>query len=214
MSNELLDSIRKAILKYDRKATADLAHKAIASGIEPIVLVDALTGAMKEIGDAFGRGELWLPELVGGAAAMTAAMPMIEAEIKKRGETKSSQGKVVIGTVLGDIHSIGKDLVATLLVANGFEVYDLGVNVSADRFIQAIKDTNPDILAMSALLTTTAPEQRKVIENLKEEGLTNKVKTMVGGGAITEEFRKRIGADGYSATAVGAVEVARSLVGK
>jgi len=121
---------------------------------------------------------------------------------------------IVIGTVYGDIHSIGKTMVATLLTANGFVVNDLGINVTAENFVEGIKKYNANILAMSSLMTTTAPEQRKVIETLKEEGIRDKVKIMVGGGAITQGFADSIGADGYDPTAAGAVKLASSLIGK
>jgi len=130
------------------------------------------------------------------------------------GAKKESVGSVVIGTVYGDIHSIGKTMVATLLSADGFAVNDLGINVTAESFVEAAKKYKADILAMSALMTTTAPEQRRVIEILREEDLRDKVKIMIGGGAITQEFASGIGADGYDPTAPGAVKLARSLIGK
>jgi len=122
-------------------------------------------------------------------------------------------GTVIAGTVFGDIHSIGKTMVCTLLTAEGFEVHDLGVNIKAEEFLEATKKYNADILAMSALMTMTASEQKKVIEYLKKEGLRDKIKIMVGGGAITEEFAKDVGADGYDPTAPGAVKLARRLIG-
>ena len=121
---------------------------------------------------------------------------------------------MVIGTVYGDIHSIGKTMVATLLQAEGFTVHDVGINVTAEQFVEAVRAHKPDVLAMSALMTMTSPEQRKVIENLKEQGLRDSVKIMVGGGAITQEFADTIGADGYDPTAPGAAKLARTLVGK
>ena len=130
-----------------------------------------------------------------------------------RGSERESLGTIVIGTVYGDIHTIGKTMVATMLTAEGFTVHDAGINVTAEQFIEGIKKHGADILAMSALLTTTAQEQRKVIEVLKKEGLREKVKIMVGGGAITQEFASGIGADGYDPTAPGAAKLARELIG-
>ena len=173
-----------------------------------------MTAAIKQVGDGFGKGELWLPDLVGAADAMTSATPIIEEEIKRRGITRESLGTIVIGTVYGDIHTIGKTMVATLLTAEGFVVNDLGINVTSERFVEGIKKYKADILAMSALMTVTAPEQRKVIETLKKEGLRDKVKIMVGGGAITQEFANSIGADGYDPTAPGAVKLACGLIRK
>jgi methanogenic corrinoid protein MtbC1 len=145
---------------------------------------------------------------------MTSATPIIEEEIKRRGTKRESLGTVVIGTVYGDIHSIGKTMVAVLLTADGFVVNDLGINVTAENFVEGVKRYSPDILAMSALMTMTAPEQKKVIATLKKEGLRDKVKIMVGGGAITQEFADSIGADGYDPTAPGALKLARRLIGK
>ena len=214
MGVEVLEDLKKAILGYDREAAANLARKAVQEKIDPLKVLDAMTLAIRQVGDGFGKGELWLPELVGAAAAMEAATPIIEEEINRVGAKRESLGTVVIGTVYGDIHTIGKTMVATLLTADGFVVNDLGINVSAEGFVMGIKRYHADILAMSALMTTTAPEQRKVMEILKNEGLRDEVKIMVGGGAITQEFANSIGADGYDPTAPGAVSLARRLAGR
>lgn len=214
MASEVLENLKKAIVEYDREGAAHFAKKAVQEHIDPIEALDVMTVAIRQVGDGFGKGELWLPELVGAAAAMTAAAPIIEEEIKRVGSRRESLGTVVIGTVWGDIHTIGKTMVGTLLTADGFIVKDLGTNVSAEGFISGIKQYNADILAMSALMTTTAPEQRKAMETLREQGFRDKVKIMVGGGAITQEFADSIGADGYEPTAPGAVKLARRLVGK
>jgi methanogenic corrinoid protein MtbC1 len=144
---------------------------------------------------------------------MQSAMPIIEEAIMARGIKRESPGAVVIGTVSGDIHTIGKSIVASLLTAAGFEVYDLGIDVPVEKFIAAIRDYRPDILAMSALLTTTAPEAGKVIDALEGEGLRDGLKVMVGGGAMTERLAKDIGADGYAPVAPGAVTLAASWLG-
>ncbi len=214
MSTEVLENLKKAIVEYDSEEAANLARRAIQEKINPIKTLAAMTAAIKQVGDGFGKGELWLPDLVGAADAMTSATPIIEEEIKRRGITRESLGTIVIGTVYGDIHTIGKTMVATLLTAEGFVVNDLGINVTSERFVEGIKKYKADILAMSALMTMTAPEQRKVIETLKKEELRDKVKIMVGGGAMTQEFANSIGADGYDPTAPGAVKLARKLIGK
>jgi len=214
MGVEVLENLKKAILGYDRQGAASLARKAVQEKIDPIEVLEAMTAGIRQVGDGFGKGELWLPELVGAAAAMEAAAPIIEEEIQRLDARRESLGTVVIGTVYGDIHTIGKTMVATLLTADGFVVSDLGINVSAEGFVEGIKRHKADILAMSALMTTTAPEQRKVIETLQKEGLRDKVKIMVGGGAISQEFADSIGADGYDPTAPGAVKLARTLAGK
>ena len=212
--DEILENLRKAIREYDKEGTEDWARKAVQEKIDPIQALDVMTVTIREIGDAFGAGELWLPELVGAATAMTAATPMIEEEIKRVGAIRESQGTVVIGTVYGDIHTIGKTMVSTMLTADGFAVHDLGINVTAESFVAATNEHKADILALSALMSTTAPEQRNVIEALKKQGIRDTVKVIVGGGAITQEFADSIGADGYDPTAPGAAKLARTLVGK
>ena len=214
MGVEVLETLKKAIIEYDTQGAAHAARKAVQERIDPIEAFDAMTLALRQVGEGFGRGELWLPDLVGAAAAMEAAAPIIEQEIKRIDARRDSLGTVVIGTVYGDIHTIGKTMVATLLTADGFVVNDLGINISAESFVGGVKKYKADILALSALMTMTAPEQRKVIETLKREGIRDKVKIMVGGGAITQEFADSIGADGYDPTAPGAVKLARRLAGR
>ncbi len=214
MSSDILGNLKQAILDYDPDASAQWAQKAVDAGISPAEALQTMTDAIRQIGEGFSCGDMFLPDLVGAADAMTAATPVIEAEIKRTGAERQSTGTVVIGTVYGDIHTIGKTMVATLLQAEGFTVYDAGINVTAEQFVEAVRTQKPDILAMSALMTMTAPEQRKVIETLQSEGLRDAVKIMVGGGAITQEFADTIGADGYDPTAPGAAKLARKLVGK
>ena len=214
MSNKVLNGLRHAVLEYDLEGAAGWARKAVEVDTDPIEAMNALTGAIRHVGDGFGKGELWLPDLVGASEAMLAATPIIEAEIARRGGDRASLGTVVIGTVYGDIHSIGKAMVATLLSAEGFQVYDLGTNVTAGEFLRAIKEHNADILAMSALMTTTVSQQSTVIEKLKEEGLRGNVKVMVGGAGVTQECADSIGADGYDPTAPGAAKLARKLIGR
>jgi len=171
MSTDVLENLKKAIVEYDSEEAANWARRAIQEKIDPVKTLAAMTAAIKQVGDGFGKGELWLPDLVGAADAMTSATPIIEEEIKRRGITRESLGTVVIGTVYGDIHTIGKTMVATLLTAEGFVVNDLGINVTSERFVEGIKKYKADILAMSALMTMTAPEQRKIIETLKKRGV-------------------------------------------
>jgi len=210
--HEILENLKKAIAEYDTDEAASCAKKAIEENLDPIEATNVLMEAIREVGDAFGRGELWLPELVGAAEAMQSAMPILEEEIRRRGTERKVLGTVVAGTVRGDIHTIGKTMVCTLLSAEGFSVHDLGVDVTTEGFIKGVKDYKANILAMSALLTTTALEQGKVINALKEAGLRDKVRIMVGGAAITNKFADSIGADGYEATAIGAVKLARRLI--
>jgi corrinoid protein of di/trimethylamine methyltransferase len=213
MKETLFDNLMRAILEYDAEAAESLANESIAAGIDPIETLDILTKAIQIVGEQFGSGKLYLPELIAAAEAMSKATAQLEAEIQRQGRKKDSICTVVIGTVRGDIHDIGKNMVATLFKASGFDVVDCGINVTADTFIQAIQKHNADMLALSALLSTTAPEQRKVINTLIEKGLRDKVKVMVGGGGITKKFAEDIGADGYDATASGAVVLGKRLMG-
>ncbi|UCB45833.1 MAG: cobalamin-dependent protein [Spirochaetota bacterium] len=209
-----IETLRKAIQEYNSGLALKTAQEIVDQKIDPLVAINAMTETIREIGEAFGQGKLWLPDLVGASDAMQAALPVLDEEIQRRGEHRDTRGVVIVGAVFGDIHSIGKTMVAALLTASGFQVEDLGVNIQSEQFIEAIKSHNADILAMSALMTTTIAEQKKVIEVLKETGLREKVKVMVGGAAVTEEFAKDIGADGYDPTAPGAVELAMKLIGK
>jgi corrinoid protein of di/trimethylamine methyltransferase len=210
---EILASLHQAVLDYDSQAAASLARAAVEAGIAPLAALEALTEAIRVVGEGFGCGELWLPDLVGASEAMLAATPILEAEIARQGAVRDSLGTVVIGTVQGDLHNIGKAMVATLLTAEGFRVHDVGINVSADQFLQAIQRYKPDIVAMSALMTTTISQQRLVIERLHEAGLRDRIKVMVGGGGVTQQFADSIGADGYEPTAPGAAKLARRLLG-
>ena len=214
MNTGVFEDLRRAIIEYDAKLAANLAKKAIEENLDLIKTLDIMTATVREVGDSFAKGELWLPDLIGASEAMSSAMQIIEEELKKTKQTGKSLGTVVIGTVYGDMHSIGKTMVARLLTAEGFTVYDLGINVNADKFVTGAKIHNADILSMSALMTMTAPEQKKTIDILKKDGLRGKVKVMVGGGAITQKFAESIGADGYEPTAPGAAKLARRLLGK
>ncbi len=213
MTSEMLDKLKKVVLDFDIDSAESIAKEALDSGVDPVDAANALTESIQIIGDKFGKGELFLPDLVCASEVLKNAFPPINAAIEARGEKQKSLGKVVIGTVFGDIHNIGKNMVATLLYAAGFEVIDLGINVKSDDFLKAIKESNPDVLAMSALLTTTAMEQKNVIEGLKKEGLRDKVKVIVGGSPINQEFADSIGADGYGATAPEGVKLVKRLLG-
>ncbi len=212
MSDRILDKLRESVLEYDRDGAVSWATRAMAEGIEPLKALDALTEAIRFVGDGFGKGDLFLPDLVGASEAMLAATPVIEAELERHGGARPGVGTVVIGTVQGDLHNIGKAMVATFLTAEGFTVHDLGINVTVDQFMEAIVRYRADILAMSALMTTTIAQQMLVIDKLNAAGLRGQVKVMVGGGGVTQEFADRIGADGYDSTAPGAAKLARKLM--
>jgi len=173
-----------------------------------------MTEAIRLIGDGFASGEFFLPELVGAGDIMAVAQGILESRLKRDDLRRLALGTVVIGTVFGDIHTIGKSMVATLLCAEGFTVHDIGISVRSSSFVEAIREHHADILAMSALLTTTAPEMKRVLAELERTGLRTGVKVMVGGGAITQAFANAIGADGYAPDAPQAARLARALVGR
>lgn len=211
-ASEILHSLSRAVTEYDPEAAARWAGQAVEQNLDPLVALAALTDAIRAVGDGFACGELWLPDLIAAAEAMSAGTAILEAEIARRGVRQESLGIVVIGTVFGDIHDIGKNMVATLLRAAGFSVHDLGINIRAEAFVDAVIRHDARLLALSALLTTTAPEQEKVIDLLKAAGLRERVKVIVGGGGITRSFAESIGADGYEPTAPGAVKLAKHLL--
>ncbi len=214
MSEELFKKMATSIIDGDSDAAVSLAQESMAAGVDPL---DAITKGfvvgVNTVGEAFGRGDAFLPELVMAGEAMKAAVSTLDPEMKKRGTERKMLGKVVIATVEGDIHEIGKSLVATMLGASGFEVFDLGVDTPSDKIIGKALEVNADIIAMSALLTTTMVKQREVIEELEKEGLRKKVKVMVGGAPVTRDWVTTIGADGYSEDAIGAVMLAKQLLG-
>ncbi len=210
---EILGKLKNMVLDFDIDIAEETAKEAIDSGVDPVEAANALTESIQIVGDKFGTGELFLPDLVCASEVLKKAFPVINAEIEKRGEKAASLGKVVLGTVFGDIHNIGKDMVSTLLYAAGFEIIDLGINVKGEDFLSAVREENPDILAMSALLTTTSAEQKKVIEGLAKSGLRDKIKVIVGGSPINQEFADSIGADGYGATAPEGVKMVKKFLG-
>jgi len=214
MNEGILEELKHAVLEFDKEAAEKAARTALERGDDPVKCAEVIAEALRIIGDMYARGEAFIPELFVASRVGNAALRLLIVEIRKQGRSLQCLGKVVIGTVFGDIHSIGKDIVATLLFAEGFEVIDLGVNVKADDFLKAVKDHQPDILALSALLTTTAMEQKNVIEGLKKAGVRDRVKVLIGGSPINQEFADRIGADGYAATGPRGVKVARQLIGR
>lgn len=218
MSDELeklFKDMAQSIIEGDSDISVELAQKSIEMGVPPL---DAITKGfvigVNYIGDQFGAGEAFLPELVMAGEAMKAAVATLEPELLKLGESREIMGRVVLATVEGDIHEIGKTLVGTMLSASGFEVVDLGVDQPADKIIGKALEINADLIGMSALLTTTMVRQREVIEELDKEGLRPRIKVMVGGAPITRDWATKIKADGTSEDAVGAVQLAKQLMGK
>lgn len=210
----LTSTLKEQLLTFDADKFVGTVKKLIDEGLSPIEVVNALTQVLKEIGKKFESGELFLVHLVAaGDLARRATTEVLEPLLKKSSEERKTLGRVVIGTVAGDIHDIGKNIVAMLLFTAGFEVYDLGKDVSAEEFVKKTKEVNSDLVAMSALLTTTLPAQREVVQALSKSGLRDKVKILVGGAPTTSEWAKEIGADGYGADAIDAIKVAKKLLG-
>jgi len=215
MSEELFKEMAQSIIDGDSDKSTELAQKSIELQMSPLeTITRGFVLGVNHIGDLFGKGEAFLPELVMAGEAMKAAIAVLEPELLKLGEARETMGRVVLATVEGDIHEIGKTLVGTMLAASGFEVTDLGVDQPAEKIIGKAVEINAQIIGMSALLTTTMVRQREVIEELDKEGLRPRIKVMVGGAPITKEWAEKIKADGTSEDAVGAVQLAKKLVGK
>jgi corrinoid protein of di/trimethylamine methyltransferase len=213
MSTELLSNITASLVDGDTDLTVDLTKQALQAGIEPLTIIEeGLVPGMNIVGDKFSTGEYFLPHLIISASGMQQAMDLLEPELRARSQQMKVSGKVVIGTVQGDIHEIGKSLVATMLSASGFQVYDLGVDVPAEAFVAKVKETGAQLVGLSALLTTTMVVQKEIVEALSVAGLRDQIKVMVGGAPVTRGWAAEIGADGYAEDAIGAVQLATQLV--
>ncbi len=213
MHEDLLAAMRQSIADGDQDAAAATAQQAIDEGLDPLVAIDeGYVPGLSYVGSCFTSGEMYLPDMMLAARAMKSAMAVLEPVLAERAQERRVRGKVVIGTVKGDIHEIGKNLVGTMLSASGFEVHDLGVDVAPEKFVEAAQQYDADIVGVSALLTTTMTGQRKVVESLAEAGLRPGVKVIVGGAPVTKAWAAEIGADGYSEDAVGAVNLATKLM--
>lgn len=215
MANErLFEEMANAVVEGLPEKAGRLADEALRAGIDPLTAIDrGFKPGMDAVGEGFAKGDLFIPDLVMSGEAMKAAISVLEPELTKRGQQRQVLGRVVIGTVQGDIHEIGKTLVATMLAAHGFEVRDLGVDVSPQRFVDAVRETHANAVGMSALLTTTLLHQETVIQTLKEAGLRDQVKVVVGGVPASAAWAVEIGADGYAENANEAVGVFKELVG-
>jgi corrinoid protein of di/trimethylamine methyltransferase len=213
MSEDILSQLTESVVQARQETAVGLTDRALKAGLDPLTIIDqGLTPGMRIVGDRFACGEAFIPHLVMAGRTMKAAMGLLEPELKRRSQTATRAGVVVIGTVKGDIHEIGKSLVGIMLTASGFEVHDLGVDVPIERFVERARGTGAQLIGLSALLTTTMVVQRRVIETLEKEGLRGAVKVMVGGAPVKAAWAKEIGADGYAEDANGAVELAKRLV--
>lgn len=214
MFEELYKQMAQAVIDGDDQEATDLAQRALDQGVDPLEAINkGYTTGMDVVGELYSTGEYFLPDLILGGEAMKAALAALEPALQASGQEREVAGIVVLGTVKGDIHEIGKSLVGSMLSANGFEVYDLGIDIEADEFVAKAQEYSADIVALSALLTTTMLHQRDVIEHLAEAGLRDRVKVMVGGSPVTQGWADQIGADGFAEDAAGAVHIARKLMG-
>lgn len=214
MTGTEFQAMRQAIIDGDAEAAEAAARAAIAAGVPPLAAIDeGFMPGLQKVGAGFAAGDLYLPDMMLAARAMQRALGVLEPELRASAIERTVAGRVIIGTVAGDIHEIGKNLVGMLLSASGFEVHDLGVNVTPERFVAAARAHRADIVGLSALLTTTMTNQRAVIAALTEAGLRPPLKVMVGGAPVTGSWADEIGADGYSEDALGAVELAKRLMG-
>lgn len=213
MSDDILKELGEAVWNFDEELSKSLAKKAVEMGVDPVeALEEGLAKALKEVGDRFGRGDAFITELIAAAQAMEAGAGVLNEEIARRGASRRAVGRFLIGTVEGDIHSIGKNIVATMLSAAGFEVVDIGVDVTTETFVEKVRELKPDILGLSALMTTTMTKQRDVIEALRDAGMRDGVKVIVGGAPVTEDWVEEIGADACGLDAGSAVKTALSLM--
>jgi corrinoid protein of di/trimethylamine methyltransferase len=214
VAKELLTEITRSLVECEGPdAVAELSLKALDQGEEPLTIInEGLVPGMAIVGEKFQTGEYFLPQMVIAANAMQQAMGLLQPELLARQQSLDVPGVFIIGSVKGDIHEIGKSLIATMMLANGFQVYDLGVDVASETFVEKVQELDADLLGLSALLTTTMTAQREVLEALQEAGIRDRVKVMVGGAPVTEEWAASIGADGYAEDVVSAVELAKHLL--
>lgn len=213
MRHDLFGRLAQAVIELEDRQAVVLTQEALEMGMEPLeILEQGLAKGMRIVGQEFEAGDCFLPELILAAEVMQAAVSLLEPEIARRGQTRPTRGRVVIGTVQGDIHDIGKNIVAAMLISSGFEVDDLGTDAPAEAFLSKATEVNADIIGLSALLTTTREKQRELIELLEERGVRNAFKVMIGGAPTDQEWADQIGADAYAAHAAAAVRITESLV--
>ena len=210
----ILEELANAVQAFDSDKVMETTMKALASSIDPgIIIEQGLAKGLRIVGKKFEDGELFLMHLVAAAEpAQKAIKELLEPEIKKRGEERKAPGKVVLGTVAGDIHDIGKNIVGAMLIAAGFDVHDIGKDVPTEQFVNKAKEVKADMIGASALLSTSLPMQHEIVKACETEGIRNKVKLIFGGAPVTEEWVREIGGDGYGENATEAVKVAKRLL--
>ena len=214
MKKEIVNRLMNSIMNCDVESATKTAEEALKAGVDPVEAIEnGLSKGIRTVGNRFGAGEAFLTELMIAAQAMKQAMAVLEPAISKRAKTKrKALAKVMIGTVEGDIHDIGKTIVTTLLTVEGFDVIDLGVDIPVETFVKKTKEEKPDVIGMSALMTTTMLKMADVIKALEKEGLRRKVKVVVGGAPTSKEWAEEIGADGHGGDAMEAVKLTKELV--
>lgn len=206
--------VKEAFLSLDEEKTVSAVKEELENGSSPRDIFNCLTEAMTEIGHQFEMMQMFMPEVMLATDAMKAAFEILEPEMVKSNEEMEKMGTIIIGTVKGDVHNVGKDMVVGVLTTNGFSVIDLGVDVAPSAFLETAEKEKADIIAASALMTATMPVQKDLIDFLEAKGLRDKYKVIVGGGVVTEDWANEIGADGYGKDAIDAAKVAKQLMGK
>jgi len=210
---ELFEIMRKAVLEGEEEEAVKWANVALDEGLHPQEIMDhGFLVGIRQAGELYEQEEYFLPDLVCAADAMKAALEVLDHALKKAGNKEAAGKTVMLATVQGDVHDIGKTIVGAMLTANGWNLVDLGQDVPNEEVIQAVEEKRPDILGLSALLTSTMEEQKEVIQMLQEKGLRSQIKVMVGGAPVNQEWADRIGADGYAESAVSAVKLAQELI--
>lgn len=213
--NSILSEMAQSIIQGDRDKASSLARQALDKGMDlNSVIEEGYIPGIQKVGDLWEEGEYFLPELISSAECMKAVMGILQPVLEKEKITARSIGKIIIGTIEGDIHDIGKNLVSSMLSANGFDVIDLGADVRLDKFIETAEEKQADLICLSALLTTTMLGQKKLIEKLRERELSDRFKVMVGGSPVTQKWADDIGADGYAENAMTAVAAVKNLLNK
>ncbi len=215
MTQEILAAMRQSVIDGESEQAEALARQALETGLEPLTAINqGFVPGMTTVGEQFGCGQAFVPDLMMAAEAMKKGLAVLEPALRASGVERQVLGRAVLGTVKGDIHEIGKSLVALMLSTGGFEVHDLGVDVPFEKFAAKAAEIEADLVGVSALLTTTMPGQAKVIQALEAAGLRPRVKVMVGGAPVSRSWAEQIGADGYSEDALGALQVAKDLMVK
>ena len=214
LREKLLSDLVDAVLTLDEKVIMEKTREALSNGIDPVEIIEkGLAKGLKIVGDKYEAGEFFLMHLIAAAEPVQSVIrELLEPEIQRKGGGRKPLGKIVLGTVEGDIHDIGKNIVGAMFTAANFEVHDIGKDAPAERFVEKAKEVQADIIGASALLTTTLPGQKRIVEILEREGIRDRFKVIFGGAPVTEEWVKKIGGDGYAGDAVEAVKLARKLL--